>query len=190
MEFRRSLAARFSDSTFTLLKREWDSLCSGADMCRRVSSLKSLTMDTPRGALHPSLITILNDALHHNSSINETTITVRVGMWGLEALRPINSVHLLCQSLRKDSQIPRLQLRRSRSLHDLITEDDPPRPPAQRTQSCPDLLGIENMHPLLQKALGIDVASLCEEEEWDDSTSSSTEEDIWDDGTSSSSCPD
>ena len=127
-----------------------------------------------------NFIMSLNDSLHHSME-NLDFISLTYDVKNDPPFRDC-----MVRALRRDPAVPRHNLRRSQSLcdlrtlhfphrHQLLQQHDSPRPlssygwrhmrsafdPIELTlyQSCPDLLemqALQNMHPLLQKALKCD----------------------------------
>ena len=95
------------------------------------------------------LLALLNNNLHSNPSLNLSTSF-------LSSFMPPVQLNSLSHALCKDPDIPRLNLRRSKSLCDLTTVQIVKRDNCRGTHhSCPDLLELQalhDMHPKLQKA--------------------------------------
>ena len=126
-----------------------------------------------------NFIMSLNDSLHHSmENLNLTDIlSSRYFTPDVKSNPPFRDC--MARALRRDPAFPRHNLRRSQSLYDLRTlhfphryqllqQHDSPRPLSSygwrhillkytgHIQSCPDLLemqALQNMHPLLQKAI-------------------------------------
>ena len=131
-------------------ERARDYLCCVADLYSRMPALEYVDSILERQLLNPKAIfspyiTILNNTLYHNPSI---TLISQIA-FKQEKMSSILStcVGLLSGSLRKDSKIARLHLRRSKSFHNLEFPDHHASPPLQRAHSCPDLSGIRHMYP-------------------------------------------
>lgn len=130
-------------------------LCCLADTCSKLPLLISLKMRiSPEG----TLITILNNTLHCNSSISELTLlsyTPACHFFDLFGPMYPYCVPFLSRALRKDPEILiNNNLHRSNSLHSQQSLHCPSS--VMRSHSSPDdPSGLQNMHPLLYKALGV-----------------------------------
>lgn len=130
------------------------SMCYIADMCSKLPFLKSLKMRiSPEDAYR--FMTVLNGTLHCNSSITQLTLLSHTPANHFSSLLgPMYPycVRFLSRAVQKD---PEITLCRSNSHQSQQSQLGCPSL-VMRSQSSPDdPCGLQNMHPLLHKALGI-----------------------------------
>ena len=125
-----------------------------AERCSEIMSLKSLEIQILPEMISP-FVTLLNNALRCNTSLTQLTVSFYIPADLYTSLFgwTVFNISSLLSALRRDPEIPRLNLKRSKSLTDLSVNHHFYSLPVVRSCSCPDLLGLENMHPLLYRAL-------------------------------------